>query len=55
MVKRMGAVFTAKRVQDSDVTSVLGDRPVDTHVKALPLAPPTATPAPPPIGALQPH
>ncbi len=53
VVKRIGAVFAARRIQDSDVTSVLGDRPIDTHVKALPLAPPPPMPAPPPIGALQ--
>ena len=53
VVKRIGAVFAAKRIQDADVSAVLGDRPIDTHVKALPLAPPPPMPAPPPIGALQ--
>ena len=48
VVKRIGAVIGAKRVQDSDVTAVLGDRPVDTRVvgQALPPVDPPAVVAP---------
>ena len=39
VVKRIGAVIGARRVQDSDVTAVLGDRPIDTRVVSQPLPP----------------
>ena len=47
VVKRIGAVIGAKREQDSDITAVLGDRPIDTRVigQALPpLVPPIPAP-----------
>lgn len=46
VVQRIGATIGARRVQDADVTAVLGDRPVSDKVTARPLAA-----APPPIGA----
>ena len=55
VVKRIGATIGAKRVQDADVTAVLGDRPVDEHIvtrplptETLPLSPiaPVAPPVP---------
>ena len=56
VVKRIGAVIGAKRTQDSDVTAVLGDRPIDMKVvtETLPpmSAPPVASPAlPSPVPA----
>ena len=49
VVKQIGATIGAKRVQDADVTAVLGNRPVDEHVTALPLPPMTGPSVPPPI------
>ena len=49
VVKRIGATIGAKRVQDGDVTAVLGDRPVDERIVTRPL-PATALP-PIPSGA----
>ena len=46
VVQRIGATIGARRVQDADVTAVLGDRPVSEKVVSRPLAA-----APPPIGA----
>ena len=54
VVRRIGATISARRVQDADVTAVLGDRPIDQHVvtRALPPAgdmpPPVAPGAPVP-------
>ncbi len=49
VVKQIGATIGAKRVQDSDVTAVLGTRPVDEHVMTKPLPPMTGPSVPPPI------
>ena len=48
VVRRIGAQIGESRVQDADVTAVLGDRPVDTKVVTQPL-PPTPTVNAPPI------
>jgi esterase/lipase superfamily enzyme len=48
VVRRIGAQIGEARVQDADVTAVLGDRPVDTKVVTQPL-PPTPTVNAPPI------
>ena len=49
VVKKIGATIGAKRVQDSDVTAVLGTRPVDEKVVTQPLPPMTGPAVPPPI------
>ena len=49
VVKQIGSTIGAKRVQDSDVTSVLGDRPVSEKVMTQPLPPMTGNAVPPPI------
>ena len=49
VVKKIGATIGAKRAQDSDVTAVLGERPVDERVVTQPLAPITSPSVPPPI------
>jgi esterase/lipase superfamily enzyme len=48
VIKQIGAQIGEARVQDSDVTAVLGDRPVETKVVTQPL-PPTPTVNAPPI------
>ncbi len=48
VIKQIGAQIGEARVQDAEVTSVLGERPVDTRVLTQPL-PPTPTVAVPPI------
>lgn len=45
VVRQIGARIGEARVQDSDVTAVLGDRPVDTKIVTQPL------PADPPVSA----
>jgi esterase/lipase superfamily enzyme len=56
VVKQIGATIGAKRVQDSDVTAVLGDRPVSDKIVTQPLPPDTGASVPPPIppGAMTP-
>lgn len=49
VVKQIGVTIGAKRIQDSDVTSVLGDRPISEKVMTRPLPPMTGTSVPPPI------
>lgn len=49
VVKQIGSTIGAKRVQDADVTSVLGDRPVSEKVMTQPLPPMTSNAVPPPI------
>ena len=39
VVKQIGATIGAKRLQDSDVTAILGSRPVDDRVTTRPLPP----------------
>ena len=51
VVKKIGSTIGAKRVQDSDVTAILGTRPVDDKVTVKPLPPIPGTPAPPPGAA----
>ncbi len=48
VVKKIGSTIGAKRVQDSDVTAILGTRPIDDRVTVKPLPPVAAAPAPPP-------
>ena len=48
VVKQIGATIGAKRVQDSDVTAILGNRPVDDRVTVKPLPPAPLAPLPPP-------
>ena len=50
VVKQIGTTIGAKRVQDSDVTAILGTRPVDDKVIVKPLPPAPLAPMPPPIG-----
>ncbi len=50
VVKQIGATIGAKRVQDSDVTAILGQRPIDDRITTRPLPPAPANPMPPPIG-----
>ena len=51
-VRTIGAQITAKRPQDANVQAVLGEKPVDSKIVAVPLAPlaeassPTANPPP---------
>ena len=53
VVRSIGAQIGRQRIQDEDVTAVLGERPVNTQVTAQPLAPaqnpavPAAAPVPP--------
>jgi esterase/lipase superfamily enzyme len=49
VVQQIGATIGAKRLKDSDVTAVLGDRPVSEKVMTQPLPPETGTAVPPPI------
>jgi len=42
VVKRIGATIGARRVQDAEVTSVLGSRPVEERIVARPLSAPSA-------------
>jgi esterase/lipase superfamily enzyme len=49
VVKQIGATIGAKRLQDSDVAAVLGDRPVTEKVMTQPLPPMTGAAVPPPI------
>ncbi len=49
VVKQIGSSIGAKRVQDGDVTAVLGERPVSEKVMTRPLPPMTDNGAPPPI------
>ncbi len=51
VVKKIGSTIGAKRVQDSDVTAILGTRPVDDKVTVKPLPPAPAAPSPPPGAA----
>ncbi|VVB46341.1 hypothetical protein RHAL1_02243 [Beijerinckiaceae bacterium RH AL1] len=46
VVKKIGSTIGAKRVQDSDVTAILGSRPVDDKVTVKSLPPATGAPAP---------
>lgn len=54
VVKQIGATIGAKRIQDSDVTAVLGERPVSDRVVTQPLPPTTGAPVPPPIAPTAP-
>ena len=54
VVKRIGATIGAKRVQDSDVTAILGNRPVEDKVIVKQLPPAPAAPMPPPIAPTAP-
>ncbi|MEW6436652.1 MAG: alpha/beta fold hydrolase [Pseudomonadota bacterium] len=47
VVRSIGAQIGRQRIQDSDVTAVLGERPVDTQVTSQPLPLPGATTAAP--------
>ena len=49
VVRQIGATIGAKRLQDENVTSVLGDRPVSEKVMTQPLPPMTGNAVPPPI------
>ena len=49
VVKQIGTTIGAKRVQDSDVTAILGTRPIDDKVITKPLPPAPLAPLPPPI------
>lgn len=54
VVKQIGTTIGAKRVQDSDVTAILGTRPVGDKVVTRPLPPAPAAPMPPPIAPVPP-
>jgi len=49
VVRQIGARIGEARVQDADVTAVLGERPVDTKVVTQPLPPDPPVAAPPPV------
>jgi esterase/lipase superfamily enzyme len=46
VVRSIGAQIGRRRIQDEDVTAVLGERPVSNDVTASPLPPPAATASP---------
>ena len=50
VVRSIGAQIGRQRIQDQDVTAVLGERPVDTQVSGAPLQPPSQPVAATPIG-----
>jgi esterase/lipase superfamily enzyme len=50
VVRSIGAQIGRQRVQDQDVTAVLGERPVDPQVSAAPLQPPSQPVAATPVG-----
>jgi esterase/lipase superfamily enzyme len=57
-VRTIGAQIAEQRPQDANVQAVLGEKPVDTRIIAVPLAPvaaPSSAPANPPPGAGSPQ
>jgi esterase/lipase superfamily enzyme len=44
-VRAIGAQLTGPRPQDANVQAVLGERPVDSTITAIPLSPPSALPS----------
>jgi esterase/lipase superfamily enzyme len=50
VVRSIGAQIGRQRIQDQDVTAVLGERPVDPQVSAAPLQPPSQPVAATPVG-----
>jgi esterase/lipase superfamily enzyme len=50
VVRSIGAQIGRQRIQDQDVTAVLGQRPVDPQVSAAPLQPPSQPVAATPVG-----
>jgi esterase/lipase superfamily enzyme len=45
VVRTIGAQLTERRPQDANVQAVLGEKPVDPKIIAVPLAPPSPTPS----------
>jgi len=57
-VRTIGAQITEQRPQDANVQAVLGEKPVDSKIMAVPLAPlaePSSPAANPPLGAVSPR
>jgi esterase/lipase superfamily enzyme len=56
-VRTIGAQITEQRPQDANVQAVLGEKPVDSRITAVPLAPlaEASTPANPPPGLVSPR
>jgi hypothetical protein len=57
-VRTIGAQITERGPQDASVQAVLGEKPVDSKIIAVPLAPlaePSSPAANPPLGAVSPR
>ena len=57
-VRTIGSQITGQRPQDANIQAVLGEKPVDARIIAVPLAPPSAaasSPAAPPLGLVMPQ